>query len=43
MFPENCRGERTPMTDFHDYLDALMRGDFVEEKNLLAAERVEAP
>ena len=39
MFPENCRGESTPMTDFHDYLDALMRGDFVEEKNLLAAER----
>ncbi|MFW9849018.1 MAG: M1 family aminopeptidase [Candidatus Thorarchaeota archaeon] len=29
------------MTDFHDYLDALMRGDFVEEKNLLAAEREE--
>ncbi|MFW9909163.1 MAG: M1 family aminopeptidase [Candidatus Thorarchaeota archaeon] len=24
------------MTDFHDYLDLLMRGEFVEEKNILA-------
>ena len=27
------------MTDFHDLLDALMRGISVEEKGFLAAER----